>query len=758
MKSGDTIKNILITLVVLLLLIQLFFTFLPYPELTRFRENPYSLHILDRNGTLLQVLALGNGLRREFIPLKDVPPIILRVFISAEDANFFTHRGYNPVALFRAWEQNLRHGEIVSGASTITMQLARIISPHKGGYAGKIEEIFHALLIEARMNKTDILELWLNSIPFGFNTVGIASASKVFFGEPLQSLLPADCILLALIPRNPAKYNPLQGGREIVQAGLALARRIGIPLSAAEIEQALERAKNFAGKYHWPFFAPHFVHYVTEHLSPAELAAGRPVYTSLDLELNRRVEAAIKTKIAAAYSNRIQNGAALLLDNRTGEILAYVGSQDYFDPEYSGQIDGIQIRNQPGSTLKPYLYALALTKGFTAASVLPDIPTDFGGEEVYIPLNFNERFNGPVRLRVALASSLNVPAVYLLERLGVKNFSDKLIELGFNSLKDQASSVGIGLALGNAEVSLYELVRAFSVFPRDGKLLPTTWRRRSREGKTDFIDGKQVFDPLSAGIIRDILSDEESRIPGFGPDSILNTPFPAIFKTGTSNQFNNIWAVGATPRYTMGVWMGNFSGHTVIGAPGSSLPAQVVIQVLSPLSVPGENFPKIANAQRIHICTLSGGKATPLCPATTMEYFPPGTEPAPCTYHVEVNGRVIINYPPEYQLWAMESGHVYDIRRTTGTSGDSTSGKVRIIHPAPDAVFFYDPAIPAGEQAVRIEVISQDPSSSVELSVDGVPVAQGFSPLACTIPLVPGEHRVLAQGKNGYDELHFEVR
>jgi penicillin-binding protein 1C len=753
MKLKEFSTNIAITLVFICLLLQLFCTLWPYPELADFRQKPYSLHILDRNGTLLSVLALENGQRREYVPFPEIPPILLKVFINAEDAHFYTHHGYDLPALLRALVQNLSQGEIVSGASTITMQLARLISPHDAGYGGKLQEIFHALLLEARMNKDEILELWLNSIPFGFNTVGVASASKVFFGVPLQSLSPAECVLLALIPRSPAKYNPLGDNRETGQAALLLARRLGIRLTTGEIEQVLTRAGKNAAQYRWPFLAPHFVNYVAGRLSAEDLASGKPVYTSLDLDLTLAVASVLKGKIASAYGNRIHNGACLLVDNTSGEILVYVGSQDYFDAEYGGQIDGIQIRNQPGSTLKPYLYALALDKGFTAASILPDIPTDFGGDEVYIPLNFNERFNGPVRLRVALASSLNIPAVSLLERLGVKSFTDKLVELGFASIKDQASSVGIGLALGNAEVSLYELVSAFTVFSQNGRLLPLTWEKWVPGGPGSSPHAKQVFKPASAGIICDILSDRKSRIAGFGSFSILNTPFPAIFKTGTSNQFNNIWAIGATPSYTMGVWMGNFSGQTVIGAPGSSLPAQVVVQILSQLAISGDEFPAIPDVHRVEICTLSGGRATHLCPATTQEYFPVGREPEPCTYHIELAGRVVINYPAEYQLWAQESGRSY-----TAVSGPGIPGEVRIVHPGRDAVFFFDPGIVKEEQAVRIEVISTDPADSLEVYLDGLQVARGFSPLTYTYLLIPGTHTVSAQGVHGSAELQFEVR
>jgi penicillin-binding protein 1C len=752
-KSKKIIENTLITVAGMCFVLKLFFLLWPYPELNEFLHKPFSLHILDRNGTVLQILALESGERREYTPLHEMPPLLIDVFIKAEDARFFSHGGCDILSLLRALNQNVQHGEIVSGASTITMQLARLISPHGRGYLGKAQEILDALFIETRMSKHDILELWLNSIPFGFRAIGVASASKVFFGLPLDRLSPSEFVLLALIPRSPVKYSPLSGGKDVVNAAYDLAKRIGLPLTVSEIGNSLLKAHTYREHFSWPFYAPHFVNYVAEQLSSHDYASGKPIYTSLDFELNRLVEAALKEKIEAAHAHRIHNGASILVDNTTGEILAYVGSQNYFDADYGGQIDGIHILNQPGSTLKPYLYALALTNGFTAATILPDIPSDFGGEEVYIPLNFNERFNGPVRLRVALASSLNIPAVYLLERLGVKYFTDLLIKLGFHSIKDQTSHVGIGLALGNAEVSLYELVKAFSLFPRGGELLSVTWKKQTHYTDHDRVRGEQVIDPTTAGIICDILSDKTSRILGFGPYNILNTDFPAIFKTGTSNQFNNIWAIGATPRYTMGVWMGNFSGETVIGAPGSSLPAQVVVKILKQLSSPDNDFQKIEGAEQIEICTLSGGKATPLCTSTMLEYFPHGVEPEPCTFHIQINGQTVVQYPPEYQIWALEAGYSFE-----DTPQHQFSENCRIVHPGNGAVFFFDPSITPEEQAVSIEVINADSVSPIKLFLNGTLLSEGFSPLKCTIPLVRGLHTVYAEADCGSDQIQFEVR
>ena len=267
-----------------------------------------------------------------------------------------------------------------------------------------------------------------------------------------------------------------------------------------------------------------------------------------------------------AQKSRISNASILVIDNKTGEPIVWAGNAQFFDEDHSGQSDGVLVRNQPGSSMKPFLYALALETDdehgnplFSPGTILADIPQEFGDEKLYIPSNFNNRYNGPVRFRVALASSLNVPAVYLLNTIGVDNYLNKLFELGFDSLKKSGKEADLGLALGAGEVSLKELVTAFAVFPRDGK---------------DF-NNRQIYHSDTARIICSILSDKAARALGFGYSQTFQTDYPAIFKTGTSNQYQDIVALGATKQYTVGVWMGNFSGQTVVGKTGSSLPAWV---------------------------------------------------------------------------------------------------------------------------------------------------------------------------------------
>ncbi len=767
---------------------------LSFPALDRFLATPFSIEVDDRNGVPLQVLPLAEGLLREYQPALALPPYLVDIFLRSEDARFYLHPGVDPVSMLRAVAQYVASGRIISGASTITMQLARIVSPEESaqahGISGKLREALNALRIEAHLSKTRILDLWLNSIPFGSNVNGVVSASKTYFGAAPSELSAADALLLAVIPRSPQRYNPIDNPAAAADEAAKLAARLRIPVTQEELRNAAEAARAAAAGYRRPFETPHFVTEIRPLIPAGRLVEGTPLRTTIDLTVQHSLEASLAARVSGAAKNRISNGAGLVVDNQTGEILAWAGSTDFFDVTHSGQIDGVLIRRQPGSTIKPYLYALALDKGFTPATVLPDIPTQFGSDEVYIPENFNRRFNGPVRLRTALASSLNVPAVYTLQRVGVANFVAKLAELGFVSLRGQQQTVGSGLALGNAEVTLYELVRAFSVFPRDGKTLGYRWstegttpdilesesggdpasardskaekvaaaRRDSAKGAPAPSGGRQVFSPTSAGLIRDILSDRVGRVTGFGTRSVLNTPFQAMFKTGTSNQFNNIWAVGATGRYTVGVWMGNFSGSTIIGKPGSSLPAAVVVEMLSLLSRPHEEFPPIVGVHQVEICALSGEKATANCTATVPEYFADGVDPPPCDWHRGPG--LPVWYPPLYQRWASRRDYNFVTTalnvRPRGSAVKAEAG-MSIVHPPDGSVFYFDPTQRSEDQALRVEVIS-DSDEPISVSVNGAFMKEGPSPLAVMVPLRRGSFRISGEQGDNRASVSYTVR
>lgn len=681
----------------------------PYPEFEAFLQRPVSTRLLDRQGNLLQVLPLEEGLRREFVALKDLPSYVVPVFLAAEDRRFYWHPGVDPLALVRSLAANASEGRTVSGASTVTMQLARMVRPRPASLAGKAQEMLDALRLEAKLGKDRILELWLNNLSFSFQTEGVASAGRQFFGKPPASLTSEEAAVLAVIPRRPALYSPLLHPEEAAHAAhrLALGSSLGEGVFPTLEYDAFEAAARAARTDQGPRGAPHFMRaFFRQGLEAARARRSPELTTTLDPEVQKALQTSLDQTIAPWEDARLTQGAGIVIDNASGEVLAWVGSRDFDDADNQGEIDGVLVANQPGSTLKPFLYALALEKGFLPSSVLPDIPTDFGRDQVYVPMNFNGRFNGPVRLRVALASSLNVPAVWMLQRLGVRNFEEFLGRAGFASLERQKERLGVGLALGNASVTLAELTRAFSLFPRGGTLPELTVIRSATAA-----EGTRIVAPATAALIADMLSDNPSRFLGFGHGRVMATSYAAMFKTGTSNQYQNVWALGATPRVTVGVWMGNFRGETIIGRTGSGIPARAVVLVLNQLAQDADRFPDPPGARRVTIDALSGGLATRDSPSVVQEWLPAGATVAPDAWHVRVGGRVETHYPAEYAGWLRQS------RRTERVAG-TTEDEFAVLKPANGATFFYDPTIPPASQMIAVETTA-GPRSGLRVFVDG---------------------------------------
>ena len=791
--------------------------FFPFPELDAFMQRDWSTRIYDRGGNLIQILALEDGIRREFTAYASIPPDAVRIFLAAEDKDFFSHHGIDVAAIARAAYQNISSGKRVSGASTVTMQLARLVVPAKRRtFFAKLREARNALRIERRLSKQAILELYLNSLPFGFQTEGITSAARNFFALPLSELTAEQLCCLAVIPRRPAGYNPLEYPEACAKKAAALYRSIFMQEIGEQdgqqdtsLTDRLLQAARTARRFEYPFEMPHYIEYlvrrykagdfypqpevpqdgtqhqleyspkITQESNPPQWnsqtqTAHQPVsaspkaapqalppdwYLTADSALTAQAELLLRAQLKNNPQARIHNGAVLVIENATGNILAWVGSNSYFDDESNGKIDGVTALNQSGSSSKPFLYALALEQGWKPSDVLPDIPIRFGKEEAYIPRNFNNRFNGPVRLRVALASSLNIPAVYLLNEIGIETYLRTLEELGFQSINTESSDVKLSLALGSVPVPLYELVRAFSVFPRDGVLLPL---RSFTDGSTadGFSSPRQVFSADTARLICSILSDSAARAKGFGFSSPLKAPFPAIFKTGTANQFQSLIALASSSAFTVGIWMGNFAGDTVIGKTGSSAPAAIARRLLirlhsqpltDGLSAPANAFAEPEYWRRESICALSGMLAGSACPNTVQEYLPSNQSPTKsaiynarsryreqesgrCTWHRTENGRTVTVYPEEYRRWFANITRHGSIGQPHNT--------LTLIRPANGSHFVSNPRYRGTGVPIEITGGTED---TVHIIYDNrLPIILN-RPFLGTLPLEKGEHRLVVR-------------
>ena len=596
-----------------------------------------SLRLTDRNGGLLREVLSDEGGRCRWISLAEIAPPVVWATIAAEDRNFPFHRGVDLAAVGRALVQNIRRGRVVSGASTITQQVIRNTYRFPRSLPAKAAEAWFAVRLEHTISKEEILAQYLNRVPYGNLAYGIEAAARLYFGKPSSDLSLAESAFLSALPRAPSELNPFRNPAPVLKRQKEILRRMErLGMIASEtLDRALREDLRVVSADQ-KFRAPHFCDFVLARLPEDVKRRVAEVRTTLDLGLQEKVEALLRNHLRTLERRGLTNGAALVLDNKTGEILAMAGSRDFFDEAHDGQVNAVTALRQPGSTIKPMTYALALENGMTAASIIEDVPSEFATlEGVWAPDNYDERYHGPVRLRSALASSYNIPAVAVLDLLGPDLLYGRLKDSGFDSLRGTSGFYGVGLTLGNGEVTLLELVRAYAAFSRGGTYLPERFIR-STSGKDGLpLDipspppPRRIYSLQVAYLITHILADRDARIPTFGYLSPLNLPFRAAVKTGTSKDFRDNWTIGYTPDTTVGVWVGNFDGspmHNVSGVTGAG-PLFRDIMLHREAGKPKADFPEPPGIVRTIICPLSGLRPSAACPSTIEEVFIAGTEP-----------------------------------------------------------------------------------------------------------------------------------
>lgn len=510
----------------------------------------------DRSGIPLGTVLSSSSERALAVPLKRVSPEFLSAIIAAEDRRFFSHGAVDWLAAARAAWQTLRCLCIQSGASTIDMQVARMQFSLGNGLRGKIAQVWDAQRIDAGSGKRDILRAYVNRVTMGGDIYGVEAAARTYFGIPARGLDLAQAALLAGIPNDPVQLDP----RTHWQAARVRQRYVLERMAADGMISPAQAAIAAREDMH---LRPHGTNLAAAQQLLFALAAqaprdGAPVRTTIDLPLQRYVQAQAQAVVAALASHNVTQAAALVIDNRTGDVLAYLGSLDYFDDAYLGRNDGVQALRQPGSTLKPFLYEYALEQRvITPQTILPDVPSSYAipDGEIYSPEDYDRRFSGPVSVRTALANSLNVPAVRVLSKVGVAPFLDRLHALGFTHLQRAPAYYGLGLTLGAGDVTLWDLAHAYVTLARNGNAIPL---RTIAAGSAP--QGEQIGDPAYWELVTNILSDRYARAQAFGLGSVVDMPFPAAVKTGTSSGYRDTWTVGYTPEYTVAVWVGNFTG------------------------------------------------------------------------------------------------------------------------------------------------------------------------------------------------------
>ncbi|PIR87862.1 MAG: penicillin-binding protein [Candidatus Harrisonbacteria bacterium CG10_big_fil_rev_8_21_14_0_10_45_28] len=583
----------LFALGVVSLLILIFITLksLPSLDLLEAQQIPESTKIYDRTGEIL-IYELYGDERRTVIPLSDIPDFVKQSTVAIEDDTFYQHSGLNFKALLRAVIKNIRTGSRGQGGSTITQQLAKnVFLSNEKTFTRKFKELILTYKLEKSFSKDRILELYLNEIPYGGATYGIEAASQSFFSKSAKDLTLAEAALLASLPQAPSYYSPwgshvdglLSRKNTVLRKMYELGHISGEEMLSAQNEELkFGRLENLS-------LAPHFVLEIKEYLENTYgedfvKRSGLQIITTLDVDLQKAAEEAVSAgaeRNARLYNGT--NGALVAQDAKTGQILALVGSRDYFDSEVDGQYNvATQGLRQPGSTLKPFAYLTALKMGYPDSTVLFDVKTQFSTDlaNIYQPENFDGIFRGPVSFRTALSQSINVPAVKTLYLVGIENLLQTLQDFGISTLNDPRR-YGLSLVLGGGEVRLIELVGAYSVLAQEGiyHAQHTILKVETRDGQIleEYKDQfKKVIEPRYPQIINDILSDVQAR-SGLFHSSLSLTVFPGhdvALKTGTTNDYRDAWAVGYTPSLVVGVWAGN-NDNTQMQQQGGSILAAV---------------------------------------------------------------------------------------------------------------------------------------------------------------------------------------
>lgn len=628
-----------------------FATQVPSPDELSSRSIAQATKIYDRDGELLYDIFKNQN--RTPVKLEEIPESVKQATIAIEDKDFYNHQGFSLWGIGRAAFELIMNRRIEGGGSTLTQQLTKnaLLSGERT-FIRKIKEFVLAVQVERAYSKDQILEMYLNEIPYGGTAYGIEAAANLYFGKHVKDLDLAESSLLAGLPQRPSVYSPYGTHPELAKERQAAVLRRMMEDGYITKDQA-EQAKNKELTYRTAqneigFKAPHFVLYVKQKLieqfgDRLVEQGGLRVTTTLDYKLQEQAQKIVKDEVSKLDKYKVGNGAALVMNPKNGQILAMVGSKDYFAEDYDGNVNVVLSPRQPGSATKPITYAAAMQKGYTAASVLIDVKTEFpgGDQPAYIPVNYDGQFHGPVQVRYALGNSYNIPAVKMLALVGVKNDMDLGYRMGLSTwepTEENVSKVGLSLTLGGREVRLLDLTAAFGVLANEGiKQDPVSILKvEDSKGKTLYeykdSEGTRILDEGIAFIISNILSDNGARSAAFGSSSILNIPGKTVsVKTGTTDEKRDNWAIGYAPSVAVGVWVGNNDNSKMNPAVASGTTgASPIWQKIMSTVLKGKDDEKPRQPDNVFymdIDGLMGGQPKDGSP-TRKEYFVKGTEPS----------------------------------------------------------------------------------------------------------------------------------
>ncbi|MHC1729953.1 MAG: transglycosylase domain-containing protein [Syntrophobacteraceae bacterium] len=657
--------------------------------------------MLDRHGALLSI-SYQNRWSASFAPLHEIPLLLQQAFIQSEDRRFYNHGGADWEARLHALWQNLTAMRAVRGASTITEQVVRMLHPRPRTVWSRWLEGIEAALLEGRFSKNEILEFYINQVPYASQRRGALQAARFYFDRDLDTLNAKEMLALAVLVRAPSGLDLRKNPRGIEKRIAALAKHMVASelLDTDQYLRAVSSGFEF-GRSRGTIEASHFVQHLFKHGGNDVLTSRAKITTTLDGTLQEKTRQILRSRLDALDTSDVGDGAALVIDNKTGEVLAWTSDRPA-EGESGGWVDAVTVPRQPGSTLKPFLYALAMELGWTSATIIEDSPlTEPVNSGLHTFQNYSRTYYGPIRLRDALGNSLNTPAIRTVQFTGTEKFLERLHLLGITSLNKPSGHYGNGLALGDGEVNLFELVQAYSVFPRSGEFRPLQLL-----SDVHVLPGesRSVIDPKIASIIGDILSDPQARRLEFGEGHLLRFPVQTAVKTGTSTDHRDCWAVGFTDRHTAGVWMGNLDRRPTNGLSGAIGPALVLRSIFAELnrkSEPG-TLPVADGLEPVSICAKTGLLAGEQCPRM-VEIFEPGKTPVEiCPGH---------RTKSEEQPWSKGA----PLR---------SGGGIKLTQPTPGLHLALDPRIPADLQAFAFRIPKGTDPSKVEWILNGEPAGR----------------------------------
>ncbi len=724
-------------------------------------QDDQAVEFVDRNGLPLGTILTRDQEHTVAVPLAQISTHFRHAILAAEDQRFYQHGALDERAIVRALLEAVQARQIVSGASTITMQLARMIDPVPFGFAGKLREVWTAWRLFAGMSRDEILQAYINRLPMGSNIYGVEAAARIYFGIPASDLTIGQASLLAGIPNDPNNLQPRDRLIPLKRRQTYVLDRMVANgyITRTEGDRAYTEEIDLQPREQGIIAAPHLQFWLAQ-----QLPADHPpqIRTTVDRPLQQFVETQVMQVVQGLASHQVHHAAAIVIDNATGQVLAYVGSPDYFADAQMGRNDGVQALRQPGSTLKPFAYELGLeTRQIQPNTVLADIPTRYAipGARLYNPSDYSETFQGPVRVRYALANSLNVPAVRVLEQVGVGNFRDRLQHLGFTHLTQPPDYYGLGLVLGSGEVRLWELAQAYTTLARQGDAIAL----RAVNPDVRLNDDAPTLRDLQLSetlLITDMLADAHARARAFGVDSLLSLPFPAAVKTGTSSDYRDTWTVGFTRDYTVAVWAGNFDSAPMQQVSGVTGAAPLWNRIMLHLHEQQEPaaFPTPPGMVKRPICAISGAKPVPACPAVVQEYIRTeelaayDTQADPFFPVDAKTGVAQLHWPAEYNEWlAMQPDRAIAATPTT-------PGSLRIVSPRNGDYFVIGAVDSQARSPQKLQFkLATSPKQPVQWRLNGQPLPDQATASVFWSPQ-PGHWTLQASSGRQTDTVQFEVQ